>query len=206
MTTSTSCISLMETAPSVDMLDAGFMLALKGVEDDADHVVATAVQIQLDICQSRKKADADPDAMSAENKVKVGRFVHEQDTGAHHGRALLVVRKVKPEKFKGTLVLEGNNTARIELFPNELKTGGEAATAVPHEIGFDPKDATKKNEDKKLWVQGKTVTLKVQALLLPVASMAVQVTVVVPTGKRAPGGGVQLKVTPGQLSVTEGAG
>jgi len=145
-------------APSVDMLDAGFMLALKGVEDDADHVVATAVQIQLDICQSRKKADADPDAMSAENKVKVGRFVHEQDTGAHHGRALLVVRKVKPEKFKGTLVLEGNNTARIELFPNELKTGGEAATAVPHEIGFDPKDATKKNEDKKLWVQGKTVS------------------------------------------------
>ena len=86
-------------APSVDMLDAGFILDLKGVEDDADHVVATAVQIQLDICQSRKKAGADPDAMSAENKVKVGRFVHEQDTGGHHGRALLVVRKVKPEKF-----------------------------------------------------------------------------------------------------------
>jgi hypothetical protein len=152
--------------PSKDMLDAGFILALKGLEDDADHVVATAVQIQLDICQSRKKAKVDPDAMSAEKKLKVGRFVHEQDTGGHHGRALLVVRKVNPEKFKGTLVLNGKNAAKIEVFPNELKTGGETAIALPLEIGLDPKDATKKNEEKKFWVQGKTASAALREVSL----------------------------------------
>ncbi len=46
-----------------------------------------------------------------------------------------------------------------------------------------------------------TVTVKEQVAVLPEASVAVQVTVVVPTGKQSPDGGVQLTVTPGQLSV-----
>jgi hypothetical protein len=145
-------------APSNEVLDSGFVLALKDVENDADHVAATAVQIKLDICQSRKKATGDPDAMSADDRVKVGRFVHEQDGSGHHGRALLVVRKIKPEKFKGTLVLKGFNDPKIEIFPNELKTPGEPVTTLPHEIDFDPKDPKKKNEDKKFWVQGKTAS------------------------------------------------
>jgi hypothetical protein len=143
-------------SPSKDLHDSAFVVSVKDVEQDADHVVATAVQIQLDIFHSRKKAGKEPEPMSAEDKVKLGRFVHEQDAGDHHGRALLVVRKIKPEKFKGTLVLKGFNDAKIELFPNESKKPGEAARALPHEIDYDPKDPTKKNEDKKFWVQGKT--------------------------------------------------
>jgi hypothetical protein len=142
--------------PSKEILDSGFVVAIKDLEEDADHVGATSVHVQLDICQSRKTAKGDPDPMSSGDKVKIGRFVHEQDATGHHGRALLVVRKVQPEKFKGTLVLRGNNTNKIELFPNERKTAGEAATALPHEFDYDPKDPTKKNEDKKFWVQGKT--------------------------------------------------
>jgi hypothetical protein len=142
--------------PSKDMLDSGFIVAIKDLEDDADHVGATSVQVQLDICQSRKEAAGLPDPMSAEDKVKIGRFIHEQDARGQHGRALLVVRKLQPEKFKGTLVLRGANTNKIELFPNERKTAGEAATALPCEIHYDPKDRTKRNEDKKFWVQGKT--------------------------------------------------
>ena len=42
--------------------------------------------------------------------------------------------------------------------------------------------------------------------MLPVASVAVQVTVVVPTGNIEPLGGVHTEVTPGQLSDTVGAG
>jgi hypothetical protein len=46
-----------------------------------------------------------------------------------------------------------------------------------------------------------TVTVKVQVAVLPVASVAVEVTVVVPTGKNEPEAGTAATVTPGQLSV-----
>lgn len=42
--------------------------------------------------------------------------------------------------------------------------------------------------------------------MLPEVSVAVQVTVVVPTGKAEPEGGLQATVTPGQLSLGTGAG
>ena len=49
-----------------------------------------------------------------------------------------------------------------------------------------------------------TVTVKLQVAVLPDVSVAVHVTVVVPTGKLAPLGGLQANVTPGQLSFTTG--
>ena len=49
-----------------------------------------------------------------------------------------------------------------------------------------------------------TVTVKLQGVLLPCASLAVQVTVVVPTAKDVPLAGLQLAVAPGQLSVGVG--
>jgi len=76
--------------PSKDILDSGFIVAIKDLEDDADHLAATSVQVQLDICQSRKTADGLPDPMSAEDKVKIGRFIHEQDARGQHGRPLLI--------------------------------------------------------------------------------------------------------------------
>jgi hypothetical protein len=48
----------------------------------------------------------------------------------------------------------------------------------------------------------KTVMVKVQVLLLPAASRAVQVTRFAPTGKNEPEGGTQLVETTPQLSVT----
>jgi hypothetical protein len=53
--------------------------------------------------------------------------------------------------------------------------------------------------------QSFTVTLKLQPEVLPAASVAVQATVVVPTGKNEPDAGEQLVVTPGQLSAAVGA-
>jgi hypothetical protein len=50
------------------------------------------------------------------------------------------------------------------------------------------------------------VTLNEQDAVLPLASVAVQVTVVVPTGTIEPDGSTQAKVTPGQLSETVGSG
>ena len=53
-----------------------------------------------------------------------------------------------------------------------------------------------------------TVTVNVQLVfgLLGLASLAVQVTVVVPTGKNDPEAGEQFTVGPGQLSVVVGVG
>ena len=50
-----------------------------------------------------------------------------------------------------------------------------------------------------------TVTVNEQLLLLPAASVAVQFTGVVPVPKLEPVGGLQLTVTPGQLSLARGA-
>src|SRR5437016_2198390 len=46
-----------------------------------------------------------------------------------------------------------------------------------------------------------TVTVNVQVIVLPTASVAVEVTVVVPYGKLLPEPGLEINVTPGQLSV-----
>jgi hypothetical protein len=48
-----------------------------------------------------------------------------------------------------------------------------------------------------------TLTMKLQALVLPQASVAVQWTLVSPTGKVEPLGGEQLKLAVEQLSLTE---
>jgi hypothetical protein len=45
------------------------------------------------------------------------------------------------------------------------------------------------------------ITVNEQVAVLPLASVAVQVTVVVPNGNVLPDGGLQATVTPGQLSV-----
>ena len=50
-----------------------------------------------------------------------------------------------------------------------------------------------------------TVTVKLQLAVLPEVSVAVQVTVVVPLEKVDPEGGLQLVVTPEQLSAAVGA-
>jgi hypothetical protein len=51
-----------------------------------------------------------------------------------------------------------------------------------------------------------TVTVKVQALVLPLLSLAVQVTVVTPLLKVAPLVGLQLTLLPEQLSLKVGFG
>jgi len=47
------------------------------------------------------------------------------------------------------------------------------------------------------------VTLKLHDAVLPLPSVAVHVTAVLPTGNALPDGGVHVTVTPGQLSVAE---
>lgn len=52
--------------------------------------------------------------------------------------------------------------------------------------------------------KGNVVTVNVHCVMLFEASVAVQVTLVVPAGKIEPDGGLQTTVVPGQLSLTAG--
>ena len=72
--------------------------------------------------------------------------------------------------------------------PGSLLTGGGGAGQVM--VGFS---------------LSVTVTVKLHVAVCPEVSVAVQVTVVVPLGNAVPDAGVQLVVTPGQLSVAVGA-
>jgi hypothetical protein len=82
--------------------------------------------------------------------------------------------------------------------PVELAMATMPKVPIPPGIGIDPPsvDCT-----PTVLVGGITVTLNEQLAVLPLVSVAVQVTVVVPSGKVEPGAGEQLVVTPGQLSV-----
>jgi hypothetical protein len=51
-----------------------------------------------------------------------------------------------------------------------------------------------------------TVTVKLHDAMLPLVSVAVQLTVVVPTGKVEPEAGLHTTVVPGQLSLVVGGG
>jgi hypothetical protein len=65
---------------------------------------------------------------------------------------------------------------------------------------------TKISDGQVMPVQVMTVTVNEQLAVLAAASVAVQLTVVVPSGKLEPEAGTQAVVTPGQLSVAVGAG
>jgi hypothetical protein len=93
----------------------------------------TAVELTLDVFQSRTAASTDPVALSAADKINVGRTVHVQDGGNHHGRALLVVQPVAPAGFAGNLTLAPRD-ARVRIFAaaDEVAAAGQAALANPH--------------------------------------------------------------------------
>jgi outer membrane protein OmpA-like peptidoglycan-associated protein len=113
----------------------------------------TSVELTLDIFQSRTadaleplplpQPPAAPPGPGAGDKWFGGRFLHVQDPGNHHGRALLVVRQPKPATFAGDLVLRqvrvaadtpGALDARVQVFDNEFTTVGDPAKANPHEL------------------------------------------------------------------------
>lgn len=83
-------------------------------------------------------------------------------------------------------------------------SGGGYATFLPHRVAFGPVSVI--TSLGQVIVQGATVTVKLHEAVLPDVSVAVQVTVVVPSAKSEPDGGLQAEVTPGQLSVAVGAG
>jgi hypothetical protein len=106
----------------------------------------TSVEVTLDICKSRTKPGTDPEPLSAADKIGLGRYLHFQDAGRRH-RAMLIVRKARPETFTGRLLLTAMN-GQVRCFDVE-GPGAEAGTdreTIPNPA--IPADGL------KLWAQG----------------------------------------------------
>ena len=115
----------------------------------------TAVQLNLELFMSRTAVGVAPNPLppapaapapgaTPTDKWFGGRFVHVQDTGKHHGRALLTV-EVKPAGVAGQLVLRqikvaadvpGGLDNRIRLFDDEIFTAGKLAKGNPHQFAI----------------------------------------------------------------------
>jgi len=90
----------------------------------------TAIEVNLDICGIQTTAGGSPPVMSEADKINIGRFVQLQDGAGNAGRALLIIRKVIPAAFRGTLVVTPLD-ARVQVFKTER---GGAAEVTPIEI------------------------------------------------------------------------
>jgi outer membrane protein OmpA-like peptidoglycan-associated protein len=138
----------------------------------------TAVELTLDICVSRTApgvapaplpqppATPPPAGTVPNDKWFGGRFVHVQDPSNHHGRALLIIRQVRPAAFAGDLVLRqvaiaANNVTgmdnKVQVFDNERRPAPpatETAYSNPHEFNASTIPAT----GLRFWVEGRNVS------------------------------------------------
>lgn len=129
------------------------------------NAAMTSVEVTLDICMSRTAVGVDPTPMPqppaappaagtrATDKFFGGRFVHAQDAGNHHGRAMLIVRQVQPTTFVGNLTLTPTD-AKVQLFQNEDPAAAGAALATPQVIASNTIPAN----GLRFFVQGATVS------------------------------------------------
>lgn len=111
----------------------------------------TALEVIVDIHQSRTTAAAAPAALSQADKVAVGRFVHKQ-YGDKHGRAMVTLRKGRPHAYNGDLRLEA--LGGVKLFDAER---GGAEVALPHTVGNGVIPAAP-TDGLTFWLEGRAVS------------------------------------------------
>jgi type VI secretion system secreted protein VgrG len=123
----------------------------------------TSVELTLDICEPRTDPKADPTPLAqppatipapgtGTDKLFLGRPVPVEpdwDNARPSERAMLIIRQVKPAKFKGKLSLKTLND-KIDLFADEAPKKGEAKLANPFVIDADKVSS----KGHKLFVQG----------------------------------------------------
>jgi hypothetical protein len=145
-------------SPSAALDDVQLTLTLAGGSKQIGPpatATMTAVEVTLDICMSRTAVGVDPTPLSANDKVNTGRFVHVQDAGNQHGRAMLIVRQAQPAAFAGTLSLVPlDGKVRVFDTANEVPAAGQAPLANPHEM---PNGAIPAN-GLQLWAEGAAVS------------------------------------------------
>ena len=143
--------------PSTAMNDVTLTLTLtpgtKPVKPPATATM-TLVRVTLDICMSRTTAGSDPTPLSQGDKINVGRPLHVHDTGNHHGRALLIIRKAEPDVFPGNLVLNPLN-ANVAVFAETDEVPAGQTALGRHTIANGTIDKTL---GAKRWAEGASVS------------------------------------------------
>jgi hypothetical protein len=119
----------------------------------------TSVEVTLDICEPRTKpkkepkvlptAKEDPKPGKEKDKFFLGRPLPLQGDPKIDERAMLIVQKVKPEDFAGSITLRLKDD-KIALFNAETPAAGEAAVADPHTFAI----STIPNGGLRLFVEG----------------------------------------------------
>lgn len=131
-------------------------------------VKATALELTLEVFQSRTAAGAAPSPMPGNTKTDVGRFIHVQDPPAfHHGRAMVAVR-AQPADFKQTIELNRiPGTGGLQLVSTEKHDPAETILALPLRLtAADVAAPVAGKPGKAVFVEGKTVSNSVGDIVL----------------------------------------
>lgn len=137
----------------VDDIVLTLTLSAGGKRGSSASKPVTAVELFLDVHASRTSRTTLPAALPTPQKMNPGRFVHVQDAGFHHGRAMVTVRPPKPKDFSGKLVLEAPGVnPRLRLFAaaDEVAATGQAT--------LGPKAAAIAPAGGRFWVEGNAVS------------------------------------------------
>ncbi|HEV3469729.1 MAG TPA: hypothetical protein VG148_10440 [Pyrinomonadaceae bacterium] len=115
----------------------------------------TAVEVALDVAQKRTAPGVDPPLLSAEDKIKKGRFLRVQDAKFNSARAMLIVRKPKPGDFKGELEvarLKSDTKKQVRLFKGTEEIAAAGQTPLTEPVTLKPADFAA--GDVKLFAEG----------------------------------------------------
>jgi hypothetical protein len=116
----------------------------------------------------KDKVLPDQKAMTDEQKVKIGRLLHEQKD-SNHGRAKLVLKKLTADQWPaGTddyqiFITRSYKSGAVELFDAEVDGTDQGVPAGPFKV------SELKAADKEFWVQGKTPCRKMREARLEVS-------------------------------------
>jgi outer membrane protein OmpA-like peptidoglycan-associated protein len=142
-------------------------LTVNGSPGGSAVAAITAVELTLDIARDRTVPGIDPTPLSAADKINPGRFLQVQNDAFQARRAMLIVRKARPEAFDGQLVLTPIG-AQVRLFnlADEVAAAGQAAIALPHSFanqsvpGSTPPLPPGPNQvGLKFWVEAASISL-----------------------------------------------
>jgi len=142
-------------AESAKVRDTGFTLGIEdlpGVEGDRANI--TVVKAELEVYDLPAKPGDEPLPLGNLAKMDPGRRLHLQDADKRHGRARVVVKRVTPSAWTGSLELQvwdatadNQATKRVKLLTGAKKASPELSGPIAHP-GAVPKSG------KKLWAEG----------------------------------------------------
>ncbi|WP_344416848.1 peptidoglycan-binding protein [Amycolatopsis minnesotensis] len=93
----------------------------------------TSVELTVDIGLSRLAPGAEPPVLPAASKEAPGRAVQLADPLFRHERAMLIVRRVAPAGFTGSVSLAALS-GRLAVWRQEVPVAGQVPLALPHVV------------------------------------------------------------------------